>query len=423
MSYLIKSATIIAPGSAYHKKKRDILISRGKIEKIAANIKETKADVIRSKNMHVSIGWFDIGCHHGEPGLEQRETLESLNQTAMAGGYTGIAVFPGTEPAVQHKGDIKYIKESTRNFLVDFYPIAALSKDCAGGEMTEMMDLHEAGAVAFSDGLQPIDNPGLLSRALEYKKSFNGKVLHHAMDTSLNDKGQIHEGAMSISLGLPGISPLSEKTMVERDINIAEYTESDIIFHGVTTEQSIEEIKNAKKKKIGVSATVPYLNLVKQDNHLEEFDVNLKVLPPLRDADNQDAIIKAIKKNTVDAIVSNHYPLEVEEKKKEFPYASFGASGLQTVFAALNTYCRKDLSLIKIIEKISVGPRRLLQLDIPQINEGQEVNLVAFDPDEAWTFSEAENVSLSKNNPFLGETLKGKIYACFNKGNQFIYRN
>jgi len=420
MSQLLKSATIIAPGSAYHKKKRDILINKGKIQKIAANIKESKANLIRSKNLHVSIGWFDIGCHHGEPGLEQRETLESLNMTAVKGGYTGLATFPNTNPVVQHKGDIKYIKESTRDMLVDFHPIAALSKDCDGKAMTEMLDLNAAGAVAFSDGLKPINNPGLLSRALEYKKSFSGKILHHAMDTSLNDKGQIHEGAMSISLGLAGISVISEKTMVERDINIADYTQSDIILHGITTKESVEEIKNAKKKKIGIVATVPYLNLVKLDTSLHEFNVNLKVLPPLRDASNQNSMLQAVKKNSVDAIISNHYPLEIEDKKKEFPYAAFGAAGLQSVFAALNTYCRKDLSLEKIIEKISVGPRRILSLPIPSIEEKMPANLVAFDPDIEWTFEISKNSSLSINNPFLGETLRGKVIACFNNGIAFI---
>jgi len=225
---------------------------------------------------------------------------------------------------------------------------------------------------------------------------------------------------MSISLGLPGISPLSEKTMVERDINIAEYTQSDIIFHGITTEASVEEIKIAKKKKIGVAATVPYLNLVKQDESLRTFDVNLKVLPPLRDAENQNSILGAVKKNTVDAIVSNHYPLEIEEKKKEFPYAAFGASGLQSVFGALNTYCRKQISLEKIIEKISVGPRRILNIEIPIIEEEMPANLVAFDPTIEWTFDVANNASLSKNNPFIGKELRGKVIACFNKGNHFI---
>jgi len=420
MSHLIKSAIIIAPGSPYHKKKRDILISRGKIEKIASSIKDNKATIIKSKNLHVSIGWYDIGSHHGEPGLEQRETLESLNKAAMAGGYTGIAVFPNTNPVVQHKRDVKYIKESTKDFLVDFFPIAALSKNCEGKEITEMLDLNDAGAIAFSDGLKSVVNPGLLSRALMYKKSFGGKILHYPMDTSLDDKGQIHEGAMSISLGLPGISSLAEKTMVERDINIAKYTESDIIFHGLTTKDSLMEVKEAKKNKLGVAATVPYLNLVKEDNSLSEFDVNLKVLPPIRDIENQNSIIQAIKKNTVDAIISNHYPLEIEEKKKEFPYAAFGASGLQTVFAALNTHCRKELSLAKIIEKISVGPRRILNLEIPHIEEGESANLVAFDPELEWTFLPSENKSLSANNPFLGQNLKGRVIACFNKGSHFI---
>ncbi len=420
MSHLIKSATVIAPGSPHHKKKRDILIVKGRIEKIASNIKDSKAQIIKSKNLHVSIGWFDIGSHHGEPGLEQRETLSSLNATAMSGGYTGLAVFPNTNPVVQHKGDIKYIKESTKEYLVDFFPIAALSKNCEGKEITEMMDLNEAGAIAFSDGLKSVVDPGLLSRALMYKKSFGGKILHHAMDASMDDKGQIHEGAMSISLGLPGISLLAEKTMVERDINIAEYTKSDIIFHGISTEYALEEIKAAKKKKLGVSATVAYLNLVKDDSSLHEFDVNLKVLPPIRDLENQASAIQAVKKNTIDAIVSNHYPLEIEEKKKEFPYAAFGASGLQTVFAALNSFCRKQLSLDKIVEKISVGPRRILNIDIPQIEEGVSANLVAFDPDVEWTFNFSINNSLAENNPYLGETLKGKVIACFNNGIHFI---
>ena len=423
MSYLIKSAKIIAPGKDFHLKKRDILIQKGIIVRIASSLKDPKAKIIKSKNLHVSIGWYDIGSHHGEPGLEQRETFASLNAAAQAGGYTGLAVFPNTEPAVQTKSDVHFVKHQTEDLLVDFHPIAALSKDCAGKEITEMIDLHNSGAVAFSDGLKSVSHSGVLSRALEYKKSFGGKIIQHAQDNALGSHAQIHEGAVSISLGMQGFSNISEKTMVERDINISAYTESDIIFHGISAKESIAAIRAAKKNKQPIAATISYLNLVKEDTDLIEFDVNLKVLPPIRDAENRIDSLNAVKQNVIDAIVSNHFPLEIEEKKKEFTYASFGAIGIQTTFAALNTFCRKNLSLEKIIDKISVGPRKILGLDIPSISEGEVANLVAFDPDIEWTFSKANNVSISENSPFLGQNFRGKVIATCRGNKIFLQKD
>jgi dihydroorotase len=414
MAHLLQSAIVIAPGSTYHMKKLDILINKGRIEKIGKNIDAGNAKIISSNNLHVSIGWFDIGAHCGEPGNEHRETLNSLNAAAMAGGYTGLAIIPDTTPTTQSKGDIQFVVRNTENLLVDFMPIAALTRNNEGSEITEMIDLQNAGAVAFSDGLESVQNGGVLGRAMEYKKRFQGKILHHPYNRNFNKDGQIHEGAVSISLGLPGISSLAEKSLVERDLNLSEYMDSDIILHCISAKESIGILHDAKKRSEKVSYTLPYLNLILEDKVLLEFDSNYKIFPPLRDSSDRKALLKAVNNDMADAIVSNHRPLEKELKHKEFPYADFGATGIQTIFSGLISIPRETLSLEKIISKIAYGPRRILALDIPEIKEDATANLTVFDPEVEWNYNAKSNQSKTENNPFYNTTLKGKVLAVFN---------
>lgn len=414
MAHLIQSATIIAPGSTYHGKKLDVLVHKGRIEKIGKNVNAGNAKIISSGNLHVSIGWFDIGTHCGEPGNEHRETLSSLNDAAMAGGYTGLAIIPDTSPTTQSKGDIQFIVRNTETLLVDFLPIAALSRENEGEEITEMIDLHNAGAIAFSDGLKSVQNGGVLARAMEYKKRFQGKIIHHPYNRNFNKDGQIHEGAVSISLGLPGISSLAEKSLVERDLNLSEYTESDIILHCISTKESVSILQDAKKRSDKISYTLPYLNLILEDKVLLEFDSNYKIFPPLRDNNDRKALLKAINNDMADAIVSNHKPLEKELKHKEFPYAEFGATGIQTIFSGLNSLPRETLSLEKIITKIAYGPRKILAIEVPKIKEEAPANLTVFDPDIVWSYDVKSNRSKSENNPFYNTVLKGKVLAVFN---------
>lgn len=419
MAYLIKSAKVLCKHSPHHGEKVDLLIDKGKIQKISKRISDDSAKLIKSDNLHVSIGWFDIGTHVGEPGYEQRETLDTLDKAAASGGYTGLAIFPKTNPVIQHKKDISYIYLRSKSLQTDLYPIAALSVDCKGEDLTEFIDLKEGGAIANSDGLNSVTDDGLLERALNYSKSFDGQIIHTPQNKSLNQDGQVHEGQISISLGLTGLPELSEKTSVQRDLNILEYTEGKMIFHCISSSKALNVLAESDLND-KFQVTIPYLNLVETDEVLLNFDENYKVMPPLRDEHNRSKLIKAVKSKLVDAIVSNHVPLETEEKENAFPFTAFGASGLQTCFAKLNALPKKELSLEVIVEKLSSGPRKILNIDLPTIAENASANLCVFDPDIEWELNGQTNQSKSKNNPYFGDTLIGKVICTMNNNKTFF---
>ncbi len=412
MNILIKNAKIIAPQSKFHNSKKDILIVNGVISKVANSITDKKAKIIKSDDLHVSPGWLDIGTMNNEPGFEHRETLKSLVASAASGGYTAIAPFPNSNPIVDEKSSVQYILNQTQDEVVDFYPIGAISKKCHGEEITEMIDMKANGAVAFSDGHHPIASNGLMMRALQYVKSNEDLIINCPNDTSLSNGNDVHEGAVSTSLGLKGSPSLSETLMVERDIQLSEYTESKLHIHNISAKESIEKISTAKNKNI--SASVPYLNLCLTDASLQSFDPNFKVSPPLREEADREALTKALNGGKIEVITSNHHPLEQELKKKEFVYADPGATGLQTCFSALNTFANK-LSINRLVTCLSINPRKILGLPIPDIDNGAEANLTLFDPSRSWVYNNESNKSLSKNSPFWNTELKGKIIGIINK--------
>lgn len=406
MSILIKNAKIIHPQSPYHGKNMDILVKNGRIVEIAEEIRDDRAERIESDNLHVSAGWMDIGTASGEPGFEHRETLVSLSKTAAAGGYTALAVMPNTNPVVDSKSGIQFIINSTRSHLVDYYPIAAISKGCAGEEITEMIDMHQHGAVAFSDGKKTIRTSGLMLRALQYSKVMDAVIINQACDESIANGNDVHEGEVSTGLGLKASPVLSEVIAIERDIKLARYAEARLLLHNISSAEAAEHIATLSDKS--VFASVPYLNLCKTDEAIAQFDVNFKVNPPLRAQEDRHALIKAVGKGVVQLISSNHTPLEEELKKKEFVYAEAGAIGLQTCFSGLCQYA-DGLSIKKMIKCLAYNPRKILGLDIPPIEAGAEADLSLFDPDSSWTLDERTNTSLSKNSPFWKQELKGRV--------------
>ncbi len=420
MDILLKQIKVIDQRSPYHNKSVDILIKNGIISKIDKKLsKPSGIDVWEQKGDCVSIGWFDIGTQIGEPGFEQRETIQSVTRAAAAGGYTGIACFPNTNPCLHSKSEIQYIYSNTKDSAVDILPIGALSRDCAGEEITEMIDMTKAGAIAFSDGSHPIENNGLLLRALEYAQSFGGIIISTPIDKSVQKNGVINEGQMSVQLGMPGMPDIAEKIMVQRDLELCKYSNGKLILHNISTQEAIMAVKASQRSKQDVNASIGYLHLVKADDALHSFDPNLKVIPPLRSEAQRSALVKAIANEDIQIINSNHTPLEPEAKEKEFFYADFGAIGLQTTFAAVNTTCQKSISLATLVKALSIGPRAALNLPIPTITEKATANLTIFNPKEKWTFDSTQNRSKSANSPFLNQEFVGKVKAIIHK-NQII---
>jgi dihydroorotase len=419
MKILIKSAEILEPGNTFHRKKKNILIEDGIIRFISD--KDHKADeVIDASGMKLSAGWFDMRCAIRDPGFEHKEDIHSVSMAAAAGGFTGIACLPNTNPVIQTKDVISYIKSKSANTILDIFPIAALTLGNKGEELTEMIDLHHGGAVAFSDGNKPVWHSDVLYKSLQYLQSFEGLLIEHAEDRYLSQGGQMNEGKISTTLGLKGLPKISEELIVERDLKILEYSGAGRIhFSHISSPKSLDMIRSAKKKGLRVTCDIAIYQLIFDDTELTGFDTNLKVNPPVRSKEDLKYFWKGIEDDTIDVIVTDHSPQDEESKNTEFDQAEFGMIGLETAFAAFSTY-NKTLKIEKFIEKVTTAPRKILKLYSPKIEEGEPANLTLFDPNKEWIFSKENIRSKSKNSPFIGKKLKGKVVAVFNKNKYLL---
>jgi dihydroorotase len=419
MKILIKDALILHKGSPYHRKKKDILISNGKINKIDTGIKE-EGTVIHGKKLMVSIGWFDMRANFNDPGEEHKEDILSGCETAVTGGFTGVALLPNTKPSIQSKNSISYILSKASSCLTDVHPYGSVTKDNKGEEITEMIDQHTAGAVAFTDGEKPIWNSDIMLKALLYVEKFNGLIIDVPQERWLNLLGHMHEGHTSTILGTKGLPGIAEEIMIDRDLRILEYAGGKLHFSNISTADSLKLIKKAKKSGLNVSCDIAAHQIAFTDADLIDFDTNLKVNPPFREKKDINALIKGLEDGTIDMIVSSHTPQDTESKVLEFDHADFGITGLQTVYPILvDKLGANNWELF--LDKITTNPRARLGLPIPELEVGAEANITVFDPTVEWMFDEKTNRSKSLNSPFLGKKLKGKVLAVFNKGKERIF--
>lgn len=417
MNYLIRKAKIVDKGGKHNGKTLDVLVVGNQIKKIGKDLKpKEKCTEISFKDLHLSTGWFDMNANFGDPGFEYKEDFETGLKAAANGGFTGVAAMPSNEPVTDNKGAVEYIVNRTKNSVVDVFPIGCVSKGMQGKELSEMFDMAQSGAIAFSDDKSSILNSALLQRALLYTKGFNSLVINYPNNENIAGKGMVNEGVNSTSLGLKGIPALAEEIMVTRDIFLAEYCESPVHLTTISTKGSVEIIKNAQKKKIKVTGDVSSVNLFFTDDMLKEFDSNFKVKPPLREKVDINMLIKGLKDGTIAAICSNHNPKDIEEKKCEFDNAAYGAINLQTCFAAANSVLQKHLNLEDIITKLTSAPREILKLESLNVEEGATANLTLFNPKLKWKLEEKMILSKSKNSPFIGKVLTGKALGIINKG-------
>ncbi len=411
MTVLIKQVKIVDTASEHHGVQTDVLIREGRIERIGADMKADGAQVVLHPGLHLSPGWMDLGAVVGDPGFEHREDIASLCRAAQAGGFTGVAVFPNTDPVMQTKAGIEYLLRGALDAPVELFPIGALTTDCKGREITEMIDMHRHGAAAFSDGLHPVQDGGTMLRALQYVKAFGGRVINAPLDKSVAADGQLHEGVVSTALGMKGIPALAEELMVRRDLSLTAYTGSRLHISGISTAASVELVRRAKAEGVDVTCSTPVLNLAFDEEVMRTFDTNFKVLPPLRKVEDMEALRQGLTDGTIDVIFSNHVPWEEEAKELEFPYAAFGAEGLETAFALANTTLGRHLSLGTLIEKLTLAPRKVLDLAPVHIREGAVANCTLFLPEEEWTVTESDLRSHARNNPLVGKKLKGRVWG------------
>ncbi|MFY7706749.1 MAG: dihydroorotase [Flavobacteriales bacterium] len=410
MKTLIKSALIIDPTSTHNGKKRDILIDKGIIIKIAASISDTKADIISGKNLCVSPGWIDLRANFRDPGDEHKEDLHSGLDAAEAGGFRFVVTMPSTNPVIDSKSQIEYITSRNAHHTVEVLPAGALSAKMEGKVLAEMYDMQQAGAVAFCDDKQNVSTE-MMVRALEYAKNFHGLIMSFPYDGGVNPGGLINEGPSSVNTGMKGLSNTSEELRLMRDIELLRYTGGKLHVSLISTAQSVEFIRKAKKEKLNITCAIAAHQLAFLDSDLEAFDSNLKVLPPFRNAVDRKALIKGLKDGTIDAICSDHQPEDHEHKVLEFEYANFGISSIQTAFSVALTHLGDSIELPVLIEKFTTGPAKVLGMGISSIEEEYQAELTVFETETERTFGKKEWRSKSINSPFFDKTLKGNVIA------------
>ena len=422
MKVLIRSVRIIDKKSSFNGQVKDILIRDGKIIKIGEGLAEEDADIKEGNGLCVSTGWVDMRVASRDPGFEHKEDLESVRTTAAHGGFTEIVLLPNSEPVVHSKDTLTYIKNSGRGGLVKLHVAAAITKKAQGIDFTEMIDLHTAGAIAFTDGDHPVQNADLFLKTILYLQPLNALLMNRPEDLQLTVFGQMHEGITSTLIGMKGMPSLAEEMMLNRDLKLLEYAleKSSFELTGqpilhislISTKEAVELIRRAKAKGLPVSCDVAAHQLAFTDEDLIDFDTNLKVNPPFRSAADHEAIRQGLQDGTIDAIVSDHNPHDEESKNLEFDHADFGITGLETAYSLAVMYSGLDTE--DIVEKFTSQPRHILRLEETTVSEGSTANLTFFEPQTDWVFD--KTYSKSKNTPFLGKTLKGAVRGVFNNG-------
>ena len=413
MKILIKQATIISPSSPFNGQIKDILIADGIISAISNDITEKADETVVQDGLCISIGWMDMFADFADPGYEQKENIESGAKAAAAGGFTDVMLIPNSNPVVDNKSQVEYIVQKAKQVAVNIHPLGAVSKKAEGRELSEMYDMRQSGALAFGDGIKPVQNSGLILKALEYVKSFAGTIIQIPDDTSIGTNGMMNEGVISTQMGLPGKPTMSEELMVARDIKLARYAESKLHFTGVSSPKSLEYIKRAKEGGIAVSCSVAPYQIYFCDEDLQSYDTNLKLNPPLRNRTDMLAIRQALIDGTIDCVASHHLPQSPDNKICEYEYAKPGMISLETMFAVL-TAC--GLPAADFVQMQTINVRNIFGLPVPEIKEGEMASLTLFLPNAEFVFENYMIRSKSKNSPFIGKKLKGKVIGIINKG-------
>jgi len=406
MKVLLKSALIHDPTSTHHGKRRDVLLQGNRILTIASEIQDTRAKTINATGYIVSRGWIDLGARSGEPGMEFKEDFTSLKNAARRGGYAKVAILPSTLPVTDTKSAILFITQHSDQEL-EFLPIGALSEKLQGKQLAEMFDMQQAGAVAYSDDRGDVGTE-LMCRALEYSQNLSGRIMVIPIDRGVNGNGQMHEGLTSVSLGMKGIPNLAEDIRVQRDLELLRYCGGRLHFSLISSARSVDLVRKAKRDGLNVTCSVAAHQLLFSDDSLTSFDSNFKVIPPFRSKEDKKALLAGLKDGTIDAIVSDHCPEDIEHKVREFEDASFGISSLEATFCTAFTALEKHMSASEILEKFTSGPEKILGITPESIEEGAHVSVFRAEGNTDFTSDNWQ--SKSKNSPVIGMQLRGEVF-------------
>nr|WP_297338461.1 dihydroorotase [Algoriphagus sp.] len=365
--------------------------------------------VIDAAGWFASKGWIDLRTGLGEPGLEYKETVESLCGTLLASGFCAAVVLPNTDPVIQTKNEIDFLKSKSQPYLPELIIQGAVTKSALGEELTEILDMHyQTGISIFGDGTHTLHHADRYLKVLQYLQKFGGILFDYPYDPLLAIFGQMHEGKVSTNLGLKGIPSMAEDIAVHRNLELMRYAGGRVHFQTLSTAKSVELIRNAKKDGLNVSADVSIYQLLFSDEDLKDFDPNYKVMPPFRGSIQRAALIEGLRDGTIDAICSNHQPQDWDSKFMEFDLANLGQAGLQTFLPGM-VKLADELGWDLLLEKITDGPAAVLK-------RNSNENWTIFDPNATWTYSKNTNKSLASNHPWFGQKLTGKVRYVIQKG-------
>lgn len=421
-SNLCIHAKIIDPQVKEHQSSKYIFIdTNGIVQHIWDQVPEgiNSLERIDEDDLHISPGWFDPSVSFGEPGFEQRQTIENGLQAAATGGFTAVGILPNDSPAPHDASHIKDLLQRNFPSPTQAYPIGTLTKEKNGKEMSELFELHQAGAIAFSDGKKSIADPYLMKILLEYNASFGGLTAHLPFEKRLAPQGVVHEGITALKGGLKGIPSLSESVMLERDCVLAHYTKSKLHSLNVSSQESIACLKRWKgQADISAQTTVNHLLLTEED--IVPFDTTKKLYPPLRTKADKNELIAALKEGVIDFVSSDHIAIEKDEKDVDFVNARAGSIGLESFFGALRTATKKEIPTSDLADLLSITPRKRFGIEVPSIRVGNLANFTLFQPNKPWVFDDKHITSSQKNSALINRPLLGKPFAII-VGNQIVY--
>jgi len=423
---LIKGGQVIDPAAKINAP-MDILLKDGRVAEVAPpnKIRGSADEKFDARGLIVAPGFIDLHVHLREPGQSYKETIATGTAAAAAGGFTSVCTMPNTAPVVDTAEWVTWLRNPERGAVVNVFPIAAATRASKGGTLTDFAALQRAGAVAVTDDGKPILDDDIMRMALRLGAELNFPVVQHAEDTRVTENCSMHAGSTSFRLGLRGMPAAAEASIVDRDVSLAQQIrESRLHVAHLSTADALKAVRRGKRAKARVTCEVTPHHFTLIDENVGEYDTNFKMNPPLRSPADREAILAALADGTVDAIATDHAPHAAHEKQVEFERASFGITGLETALALAITQLHREhkIPLARIVEMFTTGPARVF--DLPgrgSLAKGSHADVTIFDPKKRWTFDAAKSRSLSRNTPFDGWQLTGKVVAAV-VGGKLVYR-